>query len=537
MGLRRRRGSGRGRAALGRPAFVALACSAFLAAGLASTAPALRDAASSYLAWGERPAGAVSPGDHLQTTYHLWLVGHQLERGAAPWRDPYSFRPAVSARPSFAGWPFGLPFWPLERLFGPVVAWNLLVLLAYVAAGGLACAWLRALGVPRAAAVAGGVAFALAPYRVAQTAGGHLLGLVAVLLPLALYAVERGRAGGRGWGVLAVAATASIPLSGQVHFALGAVPFLAAYALWRSGAALAAAALASGATAGLLVYATLIAPSAEAAGRSLAEVARYSATPADFVSRSADHGLERLVLVGWLTPVLALAGLVLLLAARRLALAALLGAAATVPALLALGTNLPGYELLWRHVEPFRYPRVPERLMPLAALALAALAAFALARLRRPSLALVAVPLVALDLWVGVFAPSRADDANTAYAALRLQPAGRVLELPAFRPDRYLGSVYLHYAVQAPRERPGGYSTLAPPEAGRALARARPLNCGGGPDRLLEHLGVRYVAVHRRLYAADGLDPACAARARERLEALGFRRLARDRGVELLGRR
>ena len=34
------------------------------------------------------------------------------------------------------------------------------------AAGGLACWWLRELGVPRGAALAGGLAFALAPYRV-----------------------------------------------------------------------------------------------------------------------------------------------------------------------------------------------------------------------------------------------------------------------------------------------------------------------------------------------------------------------------------
>ena len=48
-----------------------------------------------------------------------------------------------------------------------------------------------------------------------------------MLLPLALYGVERRKT----W--LAAAALASIPLSGQVHLALGAIPFVLVYALAR----------------------------------------------------------------------------------------------------------------------------------------------------------------------------------------------------------------------------------------------------------------------------------------------------------------
>ena len=54
---------------------------------------------------------------------------------------------------------------------GPVVAWNAVVLLSYVLAGGATCWWLRSLGLERAAALAGGLAFALAPYRVMQSTG------------------------------------------------------------------------------------------------------------------------------------------------------------------------------------------------------------------------------------------------------------------------------------------------------------------------------------------------------------------------------
>ncbi|HEX6699506.1 MAG TPA: hypothetical protein VF101_02135, partial [Gaiellaceae bacterium] len=210
----------------------------------------MRDAGSSFMAGGAPGHGEAAPGDHLQTVYHFWLVGDQLEHGHTPWVDPYSFRPESAPVPNFAGWPFGLVFWPLGAIFGVVRGWNLLVLLGYVAAGGFTCLWLRELGLPRGAALVGGLAFAIAPYRAAQSTG-HLLGPISILLPLALYAIERQSV------VLAVAAVASIPLSGQVHLALGAVPFVCAYALARARDrrvfAAVAALVVSAVTAGALV--------------------------------------------------------------------------------------------------------------------------------------------------------------------------------------------------------------------------------------------------------------------------------------------
>ena len=116
-----------------------------------------------YLA---RPApgyGEAAAGDHLQLGWAFWLPGHQLEHGAAPWADPYTFRPEAEASPNLQGWLLGAPFWPLRALFGNVWAYDLVVLLSFVAAGGLACWWLRALGLSRGAALAGGLVFALAP--------------------------------------------------------------------------------------------------------------------------------------------------------------------------------------------------------------------------------------------------------------------------------------------------------------------------------------------------------------------------------------
>src|SRR5437588_9275139 len=155
MALRDGRAAGLGRAASRRAGFVALAAALYLAAGVSATWPAVLHARSQFMSGGAASNGEASPGDHLQSVYHDWLVGHQLEHGRAPWRDPYTFRPEAKPLLNLQAWPFGLPFWPLDALFGTIVAWNALTLLLYVAAGLLACAWLRELGLPRGPALVG----------------------------------------------------------------------------------------------------------------------------------------------------------------------------------------------------------------------------------------------------------------------------------------------------------------------------------------------------------------------------------------------
>jgi len=461
----------------------------------------------------------VAPGDHLQSAYQLWLPGHQLERGAAPWLDPYSFQPAVEPRLNFAGWPFGLVFWPLELLFGTVVGWNTFLLLTYVGAGLLAFLWLESLGLSRPAALAGGLVFALAPYRAAQASAGHLLAPVSMLLPLTLWAVERRLT------IVAAAALASIPLSGQVHLALGAIPFVVLYAVLREprnnpllslrrALGLAAPALA----AGFLVYAVTIRDSIGSGGRSFAQVERYSAELADLVSRDVRHGIESFAFLGWLTPLLALVGLALVLRERR-RLAIALGLGAVLPVLLALGANLPLYEQLWRNLPGLRETRVPERFLPIAGLCLAGLVALALARAPR-AVCVGALAVLALDLRAGVelFHPTAADPGNRAYAS-RPRDAP-LLELPVFLPDRQEGSVYQYYALQSPGPRYGGYSTTAPRRADRALRALEPFECGGR----LEEYPVA-VVVHRGLYHGRSR---CLGRLLDTLHRRSYLETARD---------
>ncbi len=488
MGLRRLGGARLRRAASSRAGFVALVAALYLAAGVAATWPAVEHFDSRFLARGDLLRGEPAAGDHLQAGYHLWLVGHQLEHGRAPWLDPYTFRPEASPRVNFGGWPFGLPYWPLVAAFGPVVAWNLFILLSFLAAGAFAYLWLRELGPPRGAALVGGLAFALGPYRVAQSTG-HFRGPISALIPLALWAFERSRKGSRWWLALSGAALASIPFS-DLHLALGAIPFFLVYALLRT-------------------------------------------RDRPRLTRHLRHGLESFVFLGWLTPLLAVAGLVLLWRARRFGLAAALAIGTVVPILLALGTHLPLYSAIWHHFPPLRFPRVPERQMPIAVLCIAALVALALGRVRsRVVVPALAAILIVVDLHVKLYEALPADPGNRAYTALRSAPSGRLLELPVFLPDRHWGSVYMYYEMQAERERPEGYSTLAPRRADAVARRLRPLGCGSWSE--LESLGVRYVAVHRGLYGL-GISPpkSCSTQAERSLRAHGFRLLARDGPVSI----
>jgi hypothetical protein len=481
----------------------AAAVAVYAAAAVVATVPALGSAGEEFLAAGAPAPAGAAPGDHLQVGYQLWLPGHQVSQGGAPWRDPYSFRSVSGPRYNAAWWPFGLVFWPLRAVFDPVLAWNAFVLLGFVAAGLLAFGWLRELGIGPVAAVAGGLAFALAPYRVAQSAD-HLLAYVAVLLPAALWAYERGLRGRDRWLVVAAAAVASIPLSGQLHLALATTAFFALYALLRDrsrrAAVTVAAALGASLLAFVLVWATVVRGSTGAGGRSVAQVDRYSAGWADLVAREIRGEREAFVFLGWLTPLLALAGLVLLVVAGRRALALALGLGAGVPILLSLGTTLPTYEPLWRALPPLHATRVPERVLPVACLALAGLAAFGVDRIRVPVLGAIVVGLVAVDLRVpGLI---EATDAGTGdeYAVLRDAPAGRLLEVPVYLPDRNEGSVYLLYLQQAPNERALGYSTTAPPEADGLARRLREETCGPWTEetvRELDGAGVRYVVVDR----------------------------------------
>jgi hypothetical protein len=303
---------------------------------------------------------------------------------------------------------------------------------------------------------------------------------------------------------------------------------------WKAGVGVAAATAAA-----IAVQQLVVAGSVVGRGRKFPEVERYSAELSDLFTRGIGAGIEEFVFLGWLTPILALVGV---WAARgRRGLAVFLALAAVAPTVLALGANVPLYEPLWRALPPLRFARVPERLMPIACLAIAALVGFAVAfmlerltrgrsRSRSPVAVGVSVLLVvlALDLRVPVFGAVAPDRGNEAYAAI--QGDGRLFELPVFNPGIHFGSVYLAYARQSPRERPQGYSTTATMASELLTRRLRGLSCGYGS--LPPELGVRFVTVHRGLYEqSEWFAADCPDRAEAALRRQGWTLLARDGAI------
>ena len=169
---------------------------------------------------------------------------------------------------------------------------------------------------PVAAALVGGLVFALAPYRVAQSAG-HLRGPISALLPLALWAFERSRRGSRWWlrrrgGRARLDPVLRRPPGARRDPVLPALRALPRRAARRGGSR---PCLRVGAA---LLVGHFSTSGIGSGGRSLREVSHYSATGLDFVTRHPRHGLESFVFLGWLTPLLALAGLVLLFARATL---------------------------------------------------------------------------------------------------------------------------------------------------------------------------------------------------------------------------
>ena len=117
---------------------------------------------------------------------------------------------------------------------------------------------------------------------------------------------------------------------------------------------------------------------------------------------------------------------------------------------------------------------------------------------------------------------------------------GACSRCPCSARESTTGGVYLYYGTQVPRQRPQGYSTLAPVEADDVAKELEPINCGdwtGRPGTLLARLGVTSVIFHEGQFRDNPPAPDTAALAWEALVRHGYRPQASDGPVTLLTRR
>jgi hypothetical protein len=458
-------------------------------------------------------------------SFNVWRlawVAHQLVTDPAHLFEANIFTPAAhtlaySDAMLLVG-VMGAPFMWLG--VHPYLVHNILVVAAFwMASYGAYLLCLR-LTSSQWAAVIGGLVSGYAPYRFSHIA--HLELLWTVFLPLGLLALvnlfERP-------GVVAairLALFVVLQTLCSIYYGIYLSLYLAIASLglaWRSDrnrrkrvafALLVAAAMAAVA---LLPYALIYRDAkASIADRSGDEIARFSATPADYLHVSHEHALplpraidiaeERSLYPG---AVALLLGAIAVAAAPTAA--ALYAALLVVSVDLSLGTNGLLYPRVLDAVPLLASLRAPARFGALVILSLSVLSAMGAARLLArvrvpPRLGCVLAALMLIEYWAAPVATRRDPMRPPAvYAWLAEQPPSTVVELPLPVPEALweheteyqLMSIY-HWHRLA-----NGYSGNAPQAYVELLNEMRAF-----PDdaslRALEARGVRWVVIHEGLF-------------------------------------
>jgi hypothetical protein len=496
-----------------------------LAAAAASTAYVIGSGlawSQAFIAWPARYPAPIPVGDHLQTAYYLWLWRHALETMShRPWTDPFQFVALAPATHQPFGWPLILVSLPVDWLAGPVAAYNALVLVGFLASALAAGGWAFELTKSRSSAVVAGLAFALAPFRVAQ-ATLHVNAMLSPLIPFSMWQLERAFCGperaARVAAWFSVAALLSLVGSGELHLALYGCMFWGAYltlCLLRAPSR-AGMFLVPGATAilgcGALAFAQhqwILAPSVAAHGRSWTESAFFAPRLRDLGVRTISwDDLEHFSYPGVAISGLAFLGVVKAHGRRRLVVFFMV--AVVVAYALALIPGLPGERAAraYQLIPLLGYSRVPGRILIIACAALATLAALGVRSLPAPArrwVAVLAVGAISLD------APTKAFVADAAADVIPTVPPGsRLLHLPPFDPGHYSGSVYGFLAALHPGPMTGGYSPFVTPRARDAQATTQLLTKLPLDRCLWKTMAttsrIEYVVVHGALFGSNPLQ-------------------------------
>ncbi len=493
-------------------------------------------------------------GDPLLQAWQLaWGREALLRQPSNPF-DANTFWPlpnSLAFSDSLLGYaPLGLLFG--EGPAGALLRYNIVFLLTYALAFTGAYALARQLGAGRTAGAVAGLAFAYAPWHLAQE--GHLQILSNGAIPLALALLARGHGYGRpgpqrpglvlvGWAVAAWQVTLGFGLGLQFGYLLGVltVVYTAAWLLrgrrrhsdGRPSRRLVAADL-GGMALFLIVTAAFALPYLEVAEarpearRTVADLDLYSPPLSGFLVAPADSRLygtaqedqraelsfapEMTLAVGGTLVVLAVAGVVVGRWPRRRRWS--LAGAAVVLLVLATGTQFAGggrwtYLLLYEYAPGWEGIRTPGRLVVPLTLALALLAATGLDRLREAA----GARRRALAIGVLAFALVGAESLGTtpvlpapaAPAALR-DATGPVLVLPS---DATSDLQAMFFSTEGLYPLVNGYSGFTPASLDALRAAVAPF-----PDptsvQLLQQRGVRQVVLLPARAAGSSWEQAAA---------------------------
>jgi hypothetical protein len=295
----------------------------------------------------------------------------------------------------------------------------------------------------------------------------------------------------------------------------------------------------------LLVKASSFDQSIAGKGRGLHEVMLFTPSLSDLLNLANVH-MEKLVHLGWGLAGLSVLGLILLAIglprpARQAAQAAVWAFLGAVATLLALGPTVkaaPLYELLYKVVPFFNFPRVPGRLIIFAVLMLSLLAGWAIRELsgglvRKAWLSVALCLALLLGFTYDLGLPARTGisllpQPGTVTAGIQSQmktgPGSpqRLLGLPIWPGDSHQSSVYEHTISLTRAQMVNGYSPVVPQSYVKQVFQPLDyLNFGlvnQAALQTLDKLKVRLVSFHDNdlVYAAK-ISPFPPAFARQRL--------------------
>ncbi len=433
----------------------------------------------------------------------------------------------------------------------PVVAYNVMLLAAFIFSAAAAYALARAFGVSSLGSWIAAVAFTIAPFRVNHLS--HLELQMTMWMPIALlttYRMVSERNGSshvvRPWRALTLALILAAQWYSSMYYGLFLTMYVAVFSavliarhrvcdrrLWHL---IAASCIAAALVSPLIGVYMKSAP--DRGDRPRETVAAFSAVPADYVRTASRNPVyrallphsthaERALFPGAATIALAAAGAWPPLTASRVALIA--GGIVAFDG--SLGLNGAVYRALYRWFPPLHSVRVPARFAILVVLTLALLAGIGAARLlswfasttARTVAAACLTALIIVDAWPHSDALPVWRSTPTVYAALPTD--GSVLfEFPVHSPaDRFSENLpYMYFSMSHWRPMVNGYSGFIPASYDALLQGVSTF-----PDtpalKYLASVGVTHIALHCRLW-----EPDVCALMMARLDATaGLRRLAR----------
>jgi len=499
----------------------------FVGVSLVYTAPLYKNMDKGFAYTSHPSAGnEVIPfqqGDPVQLYYHFWMMWDYVTGGPGPlFQDPYEFKVGKDSPGVFTTRRLLLSLvFLLFAPFGTVFAFNALILLAVALSGFMAFLLARYYTGKIMPSLVAGLIFAVFPFALGQSLGGHTNGFMLFLIPFVLLMFEKGFSSGKFsyffYSSIGFASFALIEYHLLYYMCLLIPPFFLVrmYGLRPGWKSFTRSLIGVGVAVGIGVGIMLIIKSLEITGStrehgvSFREIQLYSPVLRDFFIHQY-RGMEKEIYLGWV--VLGSAFLSFLFYGLKRPLFWFYAGIIGVMGLLCLGPTkekfLSLYQLLYNYLPYFSFSRLPGRMVVFVALAAALLIALGLSRLKKGSLvaSLALLGFIAIDYYPSSVAGiTLLPPKSKVYEYVKENNGDKnLLCLPIWPGDTAWSSIYLYYVTQTKAPLVNGYYPVVPRDyVENVFYPLYSLNVGEvlpQQAELLKKLNVKYVVFHEEAF-------------------------------------